>query len=201
MNSKFPQTEAFLKHIFGNQLELFYDFMTLIITNPKQKLPILYLASEHRSTGKTLFLKYLETFFVNDCAIVSQSALDSQFNSEWADKLIVCVDEFNPSKKETFETLKALATTDKIKVEKRGETTKTIDFYAKLVVATNTEASFDQLRIWTVLVPELKATDPDLFSKLEKEIDSFFDFLRQRELSTKQESRLWFSPNVINQRP
>ncbi|MEC8832643.1 MAG: hypothetical protein VX772_09800, partial [Bacteroidota bacterium] len=54
-----PHTMAFLKHLFGNQLELGLDYLQLLYQKPVQILPILCLVSKERSTGKSTFLKWL----------------------------------------------------------------------------------------------------------------------------------------------
>tara|TARA_R110000868_G_scaffold87828_1_gene245268 strand:+ start:130 stop:576 length:447 start_codon:yes stop_codon:yes gene_type:complete len=56
----FPYSLKLLKHIFAKQLNLGLDYLQLLYVKPVQVLPILYLVSKERSTGKTTFLKWLK---------------------------------------------------------------------------------------------------------------------------------------------
>ena len=49
---EFPRIQAFLFHIFGDQIELGLDYLQILYTRPTQMLPILLLVSNERNTGK-----------------------------------------------------------------------------------------------------------------------------------------------------
>jgi hypothetical protein len=58
-----PLTLEFLRHIFGEQLEMGLDYLQLLYLKPLTKLPIILLVSNERNTGKTTFLNFLKAIF------------------------------------------------------------------------------------------------------------------------------------------
>ena len=59
----FPHIHDFFAHIFGEQVELGYDYLQLLYLRPLQRLPVLLLVSDERNTGKTTFLNFLKSIF------------------------------------------------------------------------------------------------------------------------------------------
>lgn len=82
-----------IHHIFGEQFELGMDYMQLLNAKPTQKLPILLLVSEERNTGKTTFLNFLKAVFEDNVTFNTNEDFRSQFNADWAGKLLIVVDE------------------------------------------------------------------------------------------------------------
>ncbi len=89
----FSKIEKFLYHIFGEHYEIGLDYLQLLYTQPLQRLPILLLVSQERNTGKTTFLNLLKSVFGRNMTFNTNEDFRSQFNSDWATKLIVAVDE------------------------------------------------------------------------------------------------------------
>ena len=63
----------------------------------------------------------------------------SQFNSDWAGKLLIVVDEVLLNRREDSERLKNLSTTFNYKVEAKGKDRTEIAFFAKFVLCSNNE--------------------------------------------------------------
>ena len=84
---------SLVRHIFGEQYELGMDYLQLLYLQPVQKLPILLLVSEERNTGKSTFLNFLKAVFQNNVTFNTNEDFRSQFNSDWAGKLLIVVDE------------------------------------------------------------------------------------------------------------
>ena len=82
-----------IHHIFGEQFELGMDYMQLLNAKPTQKLPILLLVSEERNTGKTTFLNFLKAVFEDNVTFNTNEDFRSQFNADWAGKLLIVVDK------------------------------------------------------------------------------------------------------------
>ena len=89
----FPSISSLVEHIFGEQYELGMDYLQLLYLQPVQKLPILLLVSEERNTGKSTFLNFLKALFQNNVTFNTNEDFRSQFNSDWAGKLLIVVDE------------------------------------------------------------------------------------------------------------
>lgn len=113
-------TEEFLKHIFGDQYELALDYLTILWLKPTQILPILCLVSDARNTGKTSFLNWLKLLFQGNMTINKNEDFRSRFNSDWASKLIISVDEVLLDKREDSERIKNLSTANTFKTESKG---------------------------------------------------------------------------------
>lgn len=90
---EFPDIIKLIRHIFGEQFELGMDYMQLLYAKPTQKLPILLLVSEERNTGKTTFLNFLKAMFEDNVTFNTNEDFRSQFNADWAGKLLIVVDE------------------------------------------------------------------------------------------------------------
>lgn len=192
----------FLNHIFGSQSELGLDYLQLLYQKPVQILPILCLVSKDRSTGKTTFLKWLKTIFENNLTYLTNDSFGSQFNSDWTNKLLICIDEVLFNKEELTERIKYLSTTNYNKLEAKGKDKVEVEFFGKFILCSNNEDNFIKIdaaeeRFWVRKIPKLKAEDTQLLSKLVKEIPAFLFFLKRRKLSTEESSRMWFHPQQI----
>lgn len=195
----FSHIQALLHHIFGEQYELGVDYLQLLYMHPIQKLPILLLVSEERNTGKSTFLNFLKAMFRNNVTFNTNEDFRSQFNSDWAGKLIIVVDEVLLNRREDSERLKNLSTTLSYKVEAKGKDRDEIAFFAKFVLCSNNERlpviiDPGETRYWVRKIHHLENDDTHFLQKLIEEIPAFLYFLKHRTLTTQNVSRMWFSP-------
>lgn len=195
----FSHIQALLHHIFGEQYELGVDYLQLLYLHPIQKLPILLLVSEERNTGKSTFLNFLKAMFRNNVTFNTNEDFRSQFNSDWAGKLIIVVDEVLLNRREDSERLKNLSTTLSYKVEAKGKDRDEIAFFAKFVLCSNNERlpviiDPGETRYWVRKIHHLENDDTHFLQILIEEIPAFLYFLQHRSLTTQNVSRMWFSP-------
>lgn len=195
----FSHIQALLHHIFGEQYELGVDYLQLLYLHPIQKLPILLLVSEERNTGKSTFLNFLKAMFRNNVTFNTNEDFRSQFNSDWAGKLIIVVDEVLLNRREDSERLKNLSTTLSYKVEAKGKDRDEIAFFAKFVLCSNNERlpviiDPGETRYWVRKIHHLENDDTHFLQKLIEEIPAFLYFLQHRSLTTQNVSRMWFPP-------
>lgn len=198
----FPHICSLVRHIFGEQYELGMDYLQLLYLHPVQKLPILLLVSEERNTGKSTFLNFLKAIFQNNVTFNTNEDFRSQFNSDWAGKLLIVVDEVLLSRREDSERLKNLSTTLSYKVEAKGKDRDEIAFFAKFVLCSNNEhlpviIDAGETRYWVRKINRLENDDTSYLEKLKEEIPAFLYFLTHRVLSTKKENRMWFNPILL----
>ena len=113
---------SLVEHIFGEQYELGMDYLQLLYLKPTQKLPILLLVSEERNTGKSTFLNFLKAMFQENVTFNTNEDFRSQFNADWAGKLMIVVDEVLLNLCEDSERLKNLSTAHSYKMEAKGKT-------------------------------------------------------------------------------
>lgn len=203
MEGDFHSIRSLVEHIFGEQYELGMDYLQLLYLQPIQKLPILLLVSEERNTGKSTFLNFLKALFQNNVTFNTNEDFRSQFNSDWAGKLLIVVDEVLLSRKEDSERLKNLSTTLSYKVEAKGKDRDEISFFAKFVRCSNNEylpviIDAGETRYWVRKIDRLQSDDTDFLQKLKAEIPAFLHFLQHRKLSTEKESRMWFNPTLLH---
>lgn len=191
-----------VKHIFGNHETLGLDYLQLLYTKPIQILPILCLVSKKRSTGKSTFLKWLKAIFENNLTYLTNDSFSSQFNSDWANKLLICIDEVLFNKEELTERIKYLSTTNINKLEAKGKDKREVEFFGKFILCSNNEDNFikidgNETRFWVLKVPTLKKENTEFLDRLVEEIPAFLHFLQNRELSTTHKTRMWFTPEQI----
>ena len=199
----FSHIQSLIRHILGEQYELGMDYLQLLYLQPIQKLPILLLVSEERNTGKSTFLNFLKALFQNNVTFNTNEDFRSQFNSDWAGKLLIVVDEVLLNRREDSERLKNLSTTLSYKVEAKGKDRDEIAFFAKFVLCSNNEylpviIDAGETRYWVRKIDRLQSDDTDFLQKLKTEIPAFLHFLQHRQLSTEKESRMWFAPSLLH---
>ena len=195
--------QSLVQHIFGEQYELGMDYLQLLYLQPIQKLPILLLVSEERNTGKSTFLNFLKALFQNNVTFNTNEDFRSQFNSDWAGKLLIVVDEVLLNRREDSERLKNLSTTLSYKVEAKGKDRDEIAFFAKFVLCSNNEylpviIDAGETRYWVRKIDRLQSDDTDFLQKLKAEIPAFLHHLQHRQLSSEKKSRMWFAPSLLH---
>ena len=203
MEGDFPSIRSLVEHIFGEQYELGMDYLQLLYLQPIQKLPILLLVSEERNTGKSTFLNFLKALFQNNDTFNTNEDFRGQFNSDWAGKLLIVVDEVLLSRREDSERLKNLSTTLSYKVEAKGKDRDEIAFFAKFVLCSNNEylpviIDAGETRYWVRKIDRLQSDDTDFLQKLKAEIPAFLHHLQHSQLSSEKKSRMWFSPSLLH---
>jgi hypothetical protein len=202
LKGEFPVTEEFLKHIFREQYELGIDYLTILWTKPIQILPILCLVSDSRNTGKTSFLNWLKLMFQGNMTINKNEDFRSRFNSDWASKLIIAIDEVLLDRREDSERIKNLSTASTYKTESKGKDKIETNFFGKFILCSNNEENFIQIdekeiRYWVIKVNSFKKEDVDMLKKLNNEIPQFLYFLNTRKIETERQTRMWFTKEQI----
>ena len=199
---EFPKTQEFLKHIFGEQYALAIDYLTILWTRPTQILPILCLVSDSRNTGKTSFLNWLKLMFQGNMTINKNEDFRSRFNSDWASKLIISIDEVLLDRREDSERIKNLSTANSYKTESKGKDKIETNFFGKFILCSNNEENFIQIdekeiRYWVIKVKSFAKEDVDMLKKLRAEIPQFLNFLDTRKIETERQTRMWFTKQQI----
>ncbi|SFD20826.1 hypothetical protein SAMN04489722_10668 [Algibacter lectus] len=203
-NGIFPNTEKFLRHIFGEQYQIGLDYFSILWKNPTQVLPILCLVSNERNTGKTTFINWVKLIFQNNMTINNNEDFRSRFNSDWASKLIIAVDEVLLDRREDSERLKNLATAKTYKSEAKGKDKIEGGFFGKFILCSNNEENFvyidnSEIRYWVrKIIPfDLSKDDPNLLESLKKELPYFINHIKTRTISCPRKTRMWFTKEQI----
>lgn len=213
-----PTSMAFIKHIFGEQpitidygdgnpytvpyYELGLDYLTILLRYPQRSLPILCLVSKENSTGKSTFLDWLNFIFEENMIQVGNEELANPFNDFWTSKLIVGCDETKVDKQLVFEKIKRMSTSGTNISQGKGIRHKVVDSFLHFIFCSNNETSFVNIsdrdnRFWVIKVPAFKTENVSMRDELRDEIDAFLYFLINRQMATKQRTRLWFDYNLL----
>ncbi|MFI3293054.1 MAG: primase-helicase family protein [Rikenellaceae bacterium] len=198
----FPKIKAHLEHVFEEQYEMGLDYLQILYTMPLQRLPIILLVSQKRGTGKTTFLNLLKAMFGANVTFNTNTDFRSQFNSDWATKLVVAVDEVLLDRKEDSERIKNLSTARNYKAEAKGKDRCEVEFFAKFALTSNNELApiyieKGETRYWVRKIKVLEDDNTELLGEMKMELPAFMWFLLHRELSTKKESRMWFDHKLL----
>lgn len=198
----YSKTLYFLKHIFEEQYELGLDYLQLLYLQPLIRLPILLFVSKKRNTGKTTFLNLLKAIFGGNATFNTNEDFRSNFNSDWANKLIVAVDEVLLDRREDSERIKNLSTAKTFKAEAKGKDRREVDFFAKFVLCANNEdcpiiIEQGETRYWVRKINPIEKENTNLLSEMIAEIPHFLYFLIHRKLYSKNESRMWFNSKLL----
>jgi hypothetical protein len=194
-------TMIFLNHVFNNKIDVGLDYLSLIYKNPNQNLPVLCLVSKKQKTGKSTFLKWLCEIFGANAIILGNEDFQGKFNSHYASKLIIGIDEGFIDKRLIKEKIKRLATDNRINLEAKGRDIIRMDFFGKFILCSNNEDNFIQMeeednRFFVLKLEAILVENPFLLDELRKEIPAFLHYINTRGIIHPHKSRLWFSPDI-----
>lgn len=196
-----PTISGLMAHIFGDQQELGYQYFKVLYEDPEQKLPVLCMVSKQRHTGKTTMLNFMQMLFGSNFGIINSEMLTSSFNSSYAHLNIIGVDETVIDKASAIEKIKMLATADTLQVNMKNVQEYPVEFFGKLVLATNKETDFmridnEEIRFWIRKPEPISKTDPMLNEKLVSEIPKFLQYLDKIPMPVYH-TRMVFTPEQI----
>jgi len=201
--SKIEWSLNLMKHIFGRQFDLGLKYLKILYENPKQALPILVLTSEERQTGKSTLVDWLSIIFGGNMVVINPQDIGSSFNSSYATKNVIAIEESRFDSVQTTEKLKALATQKTLLVNTKYASPYNTPFYAKLIITSNDETKFSkvdeaEIRYWVRKVPSLKkGGNHNILEDLTKEIPYFLHYLSQLEDVDFSKSRQVFTAEEI----
>jgi hypothetical protein len=197
-------TNTLLEHIFGEQYELGLQYMATLYTLPKQKLPILVLVSEERSTGKTTFVDWIDILFGANTVIINPQDISNNHNSSYTDKNIIMIEESKFEHTGALEKLKNLSTQKKILVNPKFVQQYSMPFHGKLIITSNDENKFSkiddtEIRYWIRKIPTLKGkANHNILTDMKNEIPAFLHYLSKMPPIDTSKSRMVFTPEVLN---
>lgn len=199
----FEWSELLLRHIFGEQYELGVKYMQCLYLMPKQILPILVLASEDRTTGKTTFINWCNQIFGGNATIINPSDLTSDFNGSYASCNVIAIEETMLDKNTSIEKLKSITTAKYISVNRKNIDHHKIPFFGKVIIATNNTRTFariddKEIRFWIRQIPEITTRNSDIETNLVNEIPAFLHHLSTLPPIDTSKSRMIFTPEEIN---
>lgn len=202
VKGEWDHIKGFMMHIFGEQLELGYDYIKLLYEEPMQKVPVLCLVSRKQETGKSTFVHLLKLLFKSNMAIISNEELENNFNSSWIDKKIVACEETVLEKRATYEKIKSLSTAKSSMRNEKNKSASDIPCIISFLFCSNEEDNFlkmgdEDRRFWVIKVGAFTNWIENFDEKLESELSAFLEFIMSREYSTKRSNRMYFDHSLI----
>lgn len=175
-------SEVLMNHVFGDQIELGWRYMKLLYMFPDRIAPILVLVSKQRETGKTTFLNWLNMIYTHNVAMITPDDLTSQFNSFYATKNLIIIEETLMEKSVTVEKLKALSTQKFITINQKHISEYKVPFYGKFILASNNEDNFakidqHEIRFFIRKLGKPTITNHNIEADLMKEIPALLHHL------------------------
>lgn len=202
--SDIPASITLIEHIFGEQLIMGLQYMKVLYERPRQALPVLSLLSSERQTGKTTFINWMNMIFGDNYILIHPEDLGKEFNSLYANKNIIAIDETVIERTAIGEKLKSLATAKTISVNQKHIANYMLPFFAKIILCTNKELDFmriddEEIRFWVRHVPHIKKKNTNIEEQLAHEIPSFLAFLQHGvEMPDFSHSRMVFTSEQLD---
>jgi mannose/fructose/N-acetylgalactosamine-specific phosphotransferase system component IIB len=192
-----------MEHIFGEQIDLGFQYLKVLYMYPKQILPILVLASQTRQTGKSTFINWLNQIFGANMVVINPEEIMGAFNSSFAKANIIAIEETVSDKSATVEKLKSLSTQKFINVNQKFIDNYKLPFFGKFIITTNDERKFmkvdeDEIRFWVRKVPIPKVRETNIEQLLIDEIPAFLQHLIDMPDIDFSKSRMVFTESEIN---
>ena len=177
-----PASLTLIHHIFGEQYEMGLQYMKVLYQCPRQALPVLSLLSSERETGKTTFINWLNMIFGDNYVQIGPEDLGKAFNSHYASKNIIAIDETLIEKTAAGEKLKSLATAKSITVDHKFVANYMLPFFAKIILCTNKVLDFmriddEEIRFWVRRVPHITKKNTTMEEQLAQEIPMFLRYI------------------------
>jgi hypothetical protein len=191
-------TDVLLHHIFGEQYKQGLKYLQILYLYPKQILPILALVSAIRGTGKTTFLNWMSMLFGDNMTIIGSQEIQSEFNSGYVSKNIICIEETTINKKITTEKLKYLSTGKHINVNPKHVDPYKLPLYAKIILTSNDEDRFaqidqEEIRYFVRKLGIPSISNVNIEDDLVREIPAFLYYLSQMPKPDFSQSRMVFT--------
>lgn len=195
-------TKELLTNVFGDQFELGLRYMQALYLSPKQALPILVLGSVERETGKTTFLNWISQLFGGNYTVINPEDIVSSFNSSYAQKNVIAIEETKDDRSTTVNKLKNLSTSKHVVVNEKYLSQYHVPFFGKFIITTNFPDRFlrvdeEEIRLWVRILRKPTTPKTNIEDALAKEIPAFLHYLTCMPAIDTSLSRMVFTAEEI----
>ncbi len=201
--SEIPWSMKMVKHIFRDKWELGLKYMQCMFLHPKQMLPIPCLVSSLNQTGKSTFINWNVSIYGTNATILSVDELGGTFNSHYAGKLLIGIEETKSDDLKVLNKIKQLSTAKQISVNTKGIRQYDQDFYGKFIFTSNHKNTFlkiddDDIRYWVLEIQQIQGENHNIENDLKEEIPKFLGYLQQLPPIEFGKSRQVFTDEEIS---
>ena len=202
-SKKWDTIRAMLQHLFREQYEDILDYLQIAYHYPLQKQFVIALVGRQTGTGKTTFINFITHLFGNNVVTIPPEALHSSFNSVYAEKLFICIDESKIEKDAVMEKVKSLTTQTSVNINTKYGKERNGYIFAKVIMCSNNEEDFVRLdeydrRYWVRKIEKFPLIDHNFDAKIKKEIGGFINFLKSRPIPEKKDSTFWMDKRILD---
>ena len=202
-SNKWDTIRAMLQHLFREQYEDILDYLQISYYYPLQKQFVIALVGRQTGTGKTTFINFVTHLFGNNVVTIPPEALHSSFNSVYAEKLFICIDESKIEKDAVMEKVKSITTQTSVNINTKYGKERNGYIFAKVIMCSNNENDFVKIdeydrRYWVRKIEPFPVNDLNFDAKIKKEIGAFINFLKSRPMPEKKSSSFYMDKSVIN---
>jgi len=193
---EFKIIDKFLEHIFGDQKDLGLDWIQIGYRNPLQRLPVLCLVGRDNNTGKSTFGHLMRAIYGQNYISIGQDEYSSEFNSSYATKNIVNIEEGEMDVKQIAK-LKRESTDPVIQYRRMRADRVGVRAFMKFILQSNEKATFikankNDQRFWIRTIHSFEKFDSNFLEKMESELPFFLNYIMNRQLFVKEsEGRFW----------
>jgi hypothetical protein len=174
--------------------EYILDYMADAVQNPGKKPGVALVLQSDQGAGKGIFVEYFSKLFGAHAAYVTNAEqIFGRFNAILSNKLLVFLDEgLWSGDRQKHGNLKALITSDKITIERKGFDPIEERNFVRLIVASNNEWVFPierkERRGCVLAVSGDRIGDRAYFKAIAEEMDNggteaLLDFLMKRDIA------------------
>lgn len=209
---EFPTIQKLINHLYGknaveeDQVEELYDYHTVLLKYPKQVQQARVLYSKTQGSSKSALAKLEELMFGSNYTKIRGHEFSGDFNMIWIRSLIIHMDEpyFGKNSFDVSRRIRDMVTTNTMNLRKMKQDHVPVPFFGKLLFTTN-DSNFmpferTDRRYWIrETVKHVGGDDPNFFTKLESEVQSYLYFLLNREMKypTKADLTFWLPEATI----
>jgi hypothetical protein len=144
----------------------------------------------------------MQMIFGDNFIQINPEDLTSQFNSVYATKNLIALDETVIDKSHAVEKLKSIATAKTISVNQKFVANYAIPFFSKVIICTNKEKDFmrideEEIRFWIRKISSISAINTNIEDELRDEIPYFLRYLMDQPEIDRTKSRMVFTAKEI----
>jgi hypothetical protein len=209
---EWPTIKKLIDHLYGDngiegdQTEELYDYHTIMLKHPEQRLFGRIIYSYAQGTSKSTLGELERLMFSGNYCKVRDEEFEDKFNELWASALIIHLDEpMFSQKKKMSRKIRDMITAHTVNVRRMQTASSPQPFFAKFLITSN-DSDFMPIeksdrRYWVREVTKIsnENDDPHFIDKMISEIDYYIHFLLHREMKypEKVDGTFWLPQSTL----
>jgi hypothetical protein len=209
---EWPTIKKLIDHLYGDngvepdQTEELYDYHTIMLKHPEQRLFGRIIYSYAQGTSKSTLGELERLMFSGNYCKIRDEEFEDKFNELWASALIIHLDEpLFGQKKKMSRKIRDMITAHTVNVRRMQTASSPQPFFAKFLITSN-DSDFMPIeksdrRYWIREVTKISKEndDPHFIEKMTSEINHYIHFLLNREMKYPQkiDGTFWLPQSTL----